>query len=443
MARHCVEHAAPARRLLFVGGLLAICSLTASGVTAVHAAFIATTANTANTLDAGTVVIAESHGAATALYTVTGAQPGAFLDRCVRLRSTGTLDSELRHSLTASGDLLPHLQLRVTRGALASGGTSSSCTGFVPDAGNVIGQGAGVLHDGPLAALGADWATGRADPTGGGIPGGSYATAVAATTGLVNHWRLGDASTTTITDSKAGAAGAGTWVGDPATAPGVLGAAERSRRFDGADRGSVPRQVQDDFTIAFWFRSTQGLGAGPQWWQAAGLVDAEVDGYVDDFGVALRADGSVIAGTGGGTSGLDASISSPAGLHDGEWHHVAFTRTRSTGAMVLVVDGNQVASGTGSTASLTSPARLWLGAVNDGTNFYVGDLDEVSTWSRALTTAEVRALLVAGAPTPSVTETWSKDEVHDYRLRISVLDTPFAQGGKNAQVAFAWEARNR
>jgi hypothetical protein len=159
--------------------------------------------------------------------------------------------------------------------------------------------------------------------------------------------------------------------------------------FDGVDDYvSVARQVQDDLSVEFWFESTQGLGTNAQWWGNAGLVDAEVAGAANDFGVSLRSDGRITAGTGT----PDASIvSSSAGYNDGNWHHVVFTRTRSSGALNLYVDGVSAGSATGATASLTSPASINFGRIQTGTNYFAGSLDEVATYNVALSQATVTA----------------------------------------------------
>jgi hypothetical protein len=116
--------------------------------------------------------------------------------------------------------------------------------------------------------------------------------------------------------------------------------------------------------------------------------DAEVSGAANDFGVSLRSDGRITAGTGT----PDVSIvSSSAGYNDGTWHHVVFTRTRSSGALNLYVDGVSAGSATGATASLTSPASINFGRIHTGTNYFAGSLDEVATYNVALSQATVTA----------------------------------------------------
>ncbi|MBI5851454.1 MAG: DUF1549 domain-containing protein [Planctomycetes bacterium] len=169
-------------------------------------------------------------------------------------------------------------------------------------------------------------------------------------------------------------------------------AAERDaglvQRFD-RDRPAerrIPRAVQDDFTIAFRFASTEigrGRATDPHWFSGSPLVDGEVDGVTDDFGVALVA-GHVAAGTGN----PDMSVHSSGGLADGAPHHVAFTRTRGTGRIALYVDGVLCSEATGGTQSLAAPATLAIGRI--------GAIDDLRIYARALDAQDVLDLCEGG-----------------------------------------------
>jgi hypothetical protein len=183
----------------------------------------------------------------------------------------------------------------------------------------------------------------------------------------------------------------GSYVNGPTrgTAGALTGDSDTAVTFDGvAQHGTVARQISDDLSIEFWFSSTQGIGTGTQWWQGAGLVDAEVGGATSDFGVALRSDGRVVGGI--GSSAGDVSIvSSTSGLNDGSWHHVVFTRVQATGAIRLYVDGALVQSGTAGTDSLTARPSLTFGRLATGGNAYAGSLDEIAVYNTALTAGTV------------------------------------------------------
>lgn len=219
-----------------------------------------------------------------------------------------------------------------------------------------------------------------------------YSTTVTGTSGAVDYWRLGEASgATTATDSQ-GTANNGTYQASPTlgVAGVVLNDTNTAATFNGTSQYvSAPRNLSTTFSIEVWLRSTQtNGGSGAQWTNAAALVDADVIGSANDFGIGLSSDGRVVAGV-GAAGGADVSIRSGSGLNDGNWHQVVFTRTNAGGAMVLYVDGAQVATGTGGTATLTASTTIALARSASGANFYAGSLDEVSTYTSVLTAAQV------------------------------------------------------
>jgi hypothetical protein len=225
-----------------------------------------------------------------------------------------------------------------------------------------------------------------------------YSTTVTATTGIVDYWRLGEASGTSAADAQ-GANNNGTYNGAPTL--GVTGALNGDTTtavtFNGTSQYvSATRNLSTNFSIELWFRSTQANGGtGAQWYNAAALVDAAASGVTNDFGVGLASDGRVVAGV-GTAGGTDSSIRSQAGLNDGTWHHVVFTRTQTGGALALYIDGVQVATGTGGTNSLTASATLCLARSATGGLFYAGTLDEVATYNTVLTAAQVTSHYNAG-----------------------------------------------
>ena len=169
--------------------------------------------------------------------------------------------------------------------------------------------------------------------------------------------------------------------------PGHTGSA---LRFDGDDFAVLPRVVADSFTVSFLVRSDQ-KGAGQpndtRWFSGSGLVDGEVPGITADWGVAWHSDGRIVAGTGD----PETFLASGPGHHDGQWHHVAFTRDRASGRIALYVDGVPCGEATGSTQALTAPRDLYVGRLRTGGRGFRGDLDEIVFRDRALTAAEVAA----------------------------------------------------
>jgi hypothetical protein len=147
------------------------------------------------------------------------------------------------------------------------------------------------------------------------------------------------------------------------------------------------RSIQDDFTILWAFRSTQGLNSGTLYYQGAGLINAEMPGGVNDFGACLFANGAICAGTGN----PDVAIKSASGYNDGKPHVAAFHRVKATGQVSLYVDGALAGTTTGSTASLTAPNRIVLGAQQTSMYYLSGDLAEVQLFTNALSASELLA----------------------------------------------------
>jgi len=143
---------------------------------------------------------------------------------------------------------------------------------------------------------------------------------------------------------------------------------------------AFPRTVSGDFTIICVFRSTQGLNAGTLYYQGAGLVNGEVASTVNDFGTCLFANGSICAGTGN----PDVAVNSGTGFNNGTPHIFTFTRTRATGRIALYVDGTLAGTNSGSTAFLTAPSSLVLGAQQTMQYYLNGDIAEVKIYNAAL-----------------------------------------------------------
>ena len=171
---------------------------------------------------------------------------------------------------------------------------------------------------------------------------------------------------------------------------GRFGAAGRIAR----EGVRIDRPIQDDFSISLWFRTKvpgRGSATDTRWFTGSGLVDGEVPGIVDDFGISL-VDGHVAAGVGN----PETFVASPGGFADGAWHHVVFTRHRESGEVVLYVDGVEAQRAVGGKQALTSPPALTLGRIQAGGGVFRGALDEVRIYDRVLEAGEVVDLGLGG-----------------------------------------------
>lgn len=155
--------------------------------------------------------------------------------------------------------------------------------------------------------------------------------------------------------------------------------------FNGTNTSAVlTRPVQDDFSLCCWFQTTQSAGTADQWYNGRGLVDGEVGGTVNDFGLSVGA-GKVMFGTGN----TDVTAVSTNTYSDNRWHYAVGTRLRASGSLILYVDGASVATTTGGTQSLTSPTQLRIGSIQSQIGFFSGNISAVQIYNRVLSSTEV------------------------------------------------------
>src|SRR3954468_1129107 len=95
------------------------------------AAFTATTTNTGNKIDSGTVKI-DQHAGATTLYNVTNAKPGTPAQvSCVRVTYSGSLASSVKLYVSSGITNGSNFNLKVERGSgLTAPAGDMNCTGF-------------------------------------------------------------------------------------------------------------------------------------------------------------------------------------------------------------------------------------------------------------------------------------------------------------------------
>jgi predicted dehydrogenase len=155
------------RRKRLAGLLVAAAILVpAGGVT--YAAYVATTGNSGNRIEAGSVKL-DDDDAGAAMLTLANAQPGATDTGCIKVTFNGSLASTVRlYGTTGGTGLDPYLDLRVTRGSNSPSDPGfDSCANFQPDATDYIGAGSGVVYEGTLQGYPDNYAAGQVDPTAG------------------------------------------------------------------------------------------------------------------------------------------------------------------------------------------------------------------------------------------------------------------------------------
>jgi hypothetical protein len=138
----------------------------------------------------------------------------------------------------------------------------------------------------------------------------------------------------------------------------VIGANAQPADFSpGMDLGDPLNAPAGSFTIELWLRGVAaqnptGVGCATDatsWIGCPIVVDRDINGTPDfgDFGLSVCSSGSVRAGLDLGPAGGAGVCALAAGVLDGDWHHLAFTRDGATGQLCLFTDGVQGSCATG------------------------------------------------------------------------------------------------
>jgi hypothetical protein len=140
---------------------------------------------------------------------------------------------------------------------------------------------------------------------------------------------------------------------------------------------NIPNPLTGDFTICFRLKTTDTSGSVGQWYFGKGLVDGEIGGVANDFGVSLCA-GKIAFGIGN----PDETINSATSVNDGTWHAIAVTRSGSE--MKIYIDGVENASGNRGPTGGRQVTNLRIGMIATGENGSLdGQIDDVRLYTSA------------------------------------------------------------
>jgi hypothetical protein len=237
--------------------------------------------------------------------------------------------------------------------------------------------------------------------------------------GLVALWHF-DENSGTVAGDAAGHGYTGTLVNSPAwvasSAPLLFNqVSSNALKFDGIN-GYVQVAHANDlnsypFTATAWFRTTNTASVPAGTYQ--GIASKCVDGVADGWSLGLQ-DGHLrgFFYINGSLANKAIDASSAASVTDGSWHHAALVVDGSGGKLFL--DGNVVGSSAWTVpgAAPTSTTPLQIGRYYNYVAHFLGAIDEVTVWSRALAATEVQSfknLRLAGTETGLVAY-WRFDE---------------------------------
>ncbi|MCX6344461.1 MAG: hypothetical protein NT018_05225 [Armatimonadetes bacterium] len=182
----------------------------------------------------------------------------------------------------------------------------------------------------------------------------------------------------------------GTAYGTPTYVTGKVGAL--AIQFNGTNQYvSITRPVSTNWTISFFVKTTQTSPTGSQWYNGNGIVDAEVGGVTDDFGISYL-NSKVAFGVGNG----DTTLQSTSTINGGSWKHVACTRNSATGQMKVYINGVLEATTTGPTGAKSVPATMHFGNLQTNINYFSGAIDQVKIFNSVLTATDITNLALDG-----------------------------------------------
>jgi hypothetical protein len=216
-------------------------------------------------------------------------------------------------------------------------------------------------------------------------------------------WPFDEPSGTTAND-LAGVPNNGTLVNGPTHIAGMVGGA---LRFDGVnDHVTVADHAElnfgtGDLSIDAWIRTTGTTDILPIVDKRATVGNLPRGYTLFLFNGRLAFQLADAVGTG------FTNYISNASVNDGNWHHVAVTvqRTGGSPSLILYVDGMPAPGGTFTnprTGNLTNTAQLWIGRRipvpgAQAARYFIGDIDEVELFNRALSQQEIQAIFQAGS----------------------------------------------
>lgn len=159
----------------------------------------------------------------------------------------------------------------------------------------------------------------------------------------------------------------------------------------------MPSLLSRDFTIAFWLRTSQLGPDQPGWIAGPRLFDADIPGHALDFGIGIALDRLAFGvGTPGPDDALDnAAMRSESRVVDGTWHHVAVTRSATTGLRRIYVDGAFDSQADALPGELRTPVFVAVGWVTDSppsSPALDADLAQLVLYDRVLDEAAAAAL---------------------------------------------------
>ena len=167
-----------------------------------------------------------------------------------------------------------------------------------------------------------------------------------------------------------------------------------TNKYDVANRGEL--QLGTTFSVAAWFKTTKDY-TGDAFIVNKGGSGSDTAGQNMNYGIWMTS-AETIKAEFETSAGTDFIATSANAYNDGNWHYAVATYDGSS-TVRLYIDGASVAtkSTSGATPDNTGTQPLRVGANSRTLNsFFVGNIDEVRVWNRAVSSTEVSSQYNSG-----------------------------------------------
>ncbi len=157
----------------------------------------------------------------------------------------------------------------------------------------------------------------------------------------------------------------------------------------------VSNNLGDDFTLSLWIKTTQVFPQTDNTFAGTGLIWSDVGGTHNDFVLGGTRSAGGINRLSFFTGNPDTSVNGTKTISNGRWTHLAVVRKRATGERRLFVNGVLDVVSFGSTNVLRDNLAMAIGGNTLDGRYFLGLIDEVRAYNRALSDTEVAALAAA------------------------------------------------
>lgn len=205
-------------------------------------------------------------------------------------------------------------------------------------------------------------------------------------TNLIEHWNLDGNSNGSIIPAN----------GSDTSMSYVSGKIGSGARFSGSGFVTVSSSAFEIttglFTISYWIKTTASTRQG-----LVSKCNGPGVGYFSD----LLATGVIRFGCIGPLFSDFRVRDTSVAVNDGNWHFIVLSRIGTNSVPDVYVDGilrNGTINSGGTVNNITVGASMLWGKSNlTGTNNFVGDLDHIDFWTRALSSTEITQLYNGGS----------------------------------------------